>query len=74
MYDFNFKCRKCNGQFKVQFRYMIQKDSITCPNCSNTLPEDAFRHVKVVATSLEEYGKLELDKRNEFKHFDLSIQ
>ncbi len=74
MYDFVFKCRKCKEQFKVQFRYMLQKESIVCPNCSNAFPEDAFRHVKAVATSLKEYGEIELDKNNEFKHFDLSIQ
>ncbi len=74
MYDFVFKCRKCKEQFKVQFRYMLQKEGIVCPNCSNTFPEDAFHHVKAIATSLEKYGELELDKNNEFKHFYLSIQ
>lgn len=74
MYDFNFKCRKCGEQFKVQFGYMLQKENIICPNCSNTFPEDSFRHIKAVVTSLEEYGKIELDKHNDFKHFDLSIQ
>lgn len=74
MYDFNFKCQKCGEQFRVQFRYMLQKENIVCPNCSNTFPEESFRHIKAVATSLEEYGKLEMGSGNKLKHFNLSIQ
>lgn len=74
MYDFVFKCRKCNEQFKVQFKYMLKKDSIICPNCSNTLPQESFCHIKAVATALEEYGNAEMGRDNEFKHFDFSIQ
>lgn len=74
MYTFNFRCCRCGEQFNVQFKYMLKKDSIVCPNCSNSLPEDAFHHIKAVATSLEEYGKIELGKDNEFKHFEITIR
>lgn len=53
---------------------MLKKDSIICPNCSNSLPEESFSHVKSVATALEEYGKAEMGRDNEFKHFVLTIQ
>ncbi len=74
MYTFHFKCQTCNEEFNVQFRYMLKKESIICPNCSNTLPDESFKHLKAVATSLEEYGKAEMGRDSEFKHFNFSIQ
>lgn len=74
MYTFNFKCQHCCEQFNIHFKYMLKKESIICPNCSNALPEESFKHLKAVANSLEEYGKLEMDKCNEMKHFVLTIQ
>lgn len=74
MYTFHFKCQTCNEQFNVEFKYMLKKDSIICPNCSNSLPEESFSHVKSIATALEEYGKAEMGRDNEFKHFVLTIQ
>ena len=74
MYNFYFKCQNCSEEFNVQFKYMLKKESVVYPNCSNTLPEEAFKYIKAVATSLEEYGKAEMRGDSKFKHFNFSIQ
>lgn len=74
MRKFGFTCQNCNEQFNVDFEYMLKKESLVCPNCSNSLPEESFSHVKSIATALEEYGKAEMGRDNEFKHFVLTIQ
>ncbi len=73
MFTFNFTCQRCQEQFNVQFKYMLQKENIVCPNCSNILPETSFCHIKAVAAALKEYGEAEMD-RNKMKHFTFTIQ
>jgi len=74
MYKFHFYCQQCNEEFNVELNYMLKKESIVCPNCSNTLPEDVFCHLKSVVTSLDEYRKAEINQSGEAKHFSLTIQ
>lgn len=55
MHKFSFTCHTCSEQFNVEFKYILNKDSLVCPNCSNTLPDDAFQKLKTIVTSLTEY-------------------
>ncbi len=74
MYKFHLQCQNCGEQFNVELKYMIKKDYIYCPNCSNVLPEEAFKHAKSAAIALEEYKKAEMGNCNEFEHFVLTIE
>lgn len=74
MQKFNFKCQNCNEQFNVGFEYMLKKESLVCPNCSNTLPNNVFKHLKTIAKSIEEYEENSLDNHeNNLNHFDMTI-
>lgn len=58
MNRFSFSCGKCSEQFNVEFGYLLEKEHVCCPNCSNTLPDDALKHLKTIVTSLNEYEKI----------------
>lgn len=74
MYKINFKCQSCSEDFNVSIYNMINKNGISCPNCSNELPNNALQHIKTVASSLQEYLKAERGKEAEEKHFKVTIQ
>lgn len=75
MEKFHFTCKNCGEQFNVEFEYMPKKEVLTCPNCSNTLPDDSFKHLKTVVTSLKEYDKSKVHNHKENEnHFDVTIQ
>lgn len=71
MKTFHFLCNNCQEQFNVQMKYLLKKDSIVCPNCSIALPDDTFKHLKSVASSLDEYQKCSKDGPD---YFILTIQ
>ena len=58
MTKFHFLCGKCEEQFNVEFEYLLEKEHVSCPNCSNTLSDDALKHLKTIAISLKEYEKI----------------
>lgn len=74
MDKYKFKCQACGNEFYVDSEYMIKKESLVCPNCSNTLSEKAFNHLKNAAISLEEYRKCGMDDNLSPNHFELTIQ
>lgn len=66
MTRFSFMCNECEEKFNVEFRYLLEKEHISCPNCSNTLSDDALKHLKTIATSLNEYEKICEKQRGSF--------
>lgn len=71
MNKFHFQCEMCGEQFNVQLRYLLNKDSIVCPNCSASLSDDSFKYLKSAANSLYEYQKR---SKNDPDCFVLTIQ
>lgn len=57
MQKFNFICGKCEEQFNVYFDYLIKKENLVCPNCSNIIHDDSFKYLKTIAESIKEYKK-----------------
>lgn len=75
MEKFCFTCMTCNEKFNVEFKHMLKKDALVCPNCSNTLPDDVFQHLKTIATSIKAYESSWVDNLMEkSNHFDMTIQ
>lgn len=76
MRTYNFQCCTCNEDFKVQSRYLTQKDSLVCPNCSAKLADNVFEKLKTAATALKEYDENhpDVNKDKAAKHFNLTIQ
>lgn len=70
MTKFSFSCGKCEEQFNVEFGYLLEKEHVCCPNCSNTISDDALKHLKTIATSLKEYEKICEEHR---EHFTMTI-
>lgn len=58
MTKYKFSCGKCEEQFNVEFRYLLEKKHIYCPNCSNVLSDDGLKYLKTIAASLKEYEKI----------------
>ena len=74
MHKFSFMCQTCNEQFNVDFEYMLKKDSLVCPNCSNTLPDDVFKHLITITKSIEEYEASGMNNHRENpNHFAMTI-
>lgn len=74
MERFKFTCNECEEQFSVEFKYMLKKEALVCPNCSNTLSDDALQHLKTIVSSIEEYEKIGADKCAEHsKHFFMTL-
>lgn len=74
MDKFSFMCQNCNEQFNVDFEYMLKKDSLVCPNCSNTLSDDTFQHLITIAKSIKEYEASGLERNIEKpNHFAMTI-
>ncbi len=74
MNKFEFKCQSCNEQFNVGFEYMLKKESLVCPNCSNTLPDDVFKHLITITKSIEEYEASGMNNHRENpNHFAMTI-
>lgn len=41
-----FYCYNCNEKFNIADKYLVGKDSVTCPNCSLKFNEESFLHLK----------------------------
>ncbi len=54
---YTFTCNKCLESFNVQSKYLVQKERLICPNCSNQLPDNVFEKLKSAAQALNEYDK-----------------
>ncbi len=76
MRTYNFECFNCSCKFNVESKYLVQKENLTCPNCSFTLPDNIFESLKTAAKALEEYDKNHPDITMDEppKHFNLDIQ
>ncbi len=74
MEKYCFTCQTCGNQFYVEPEYMLKRDSLVCPSCSNTLPDEVFQHLKNAAISLEEYRKCGLNDKLSSNYFQLTIQ
>ena len=57
MTKFSFSCGKCEEKFNVNFGYFLKKENLSCPNCSNTIPDNSFKRLKTIAESIKEYEK-----------------
>lgn len=66
MNRFSFSCGICGEQFNVEFGYLLEKEHVSCPNCSNTLSDDALNHLKTIVKSLNEYEKICDEQRGYF--------
>ena len=76
MRKYNFECFDCGSKFAVEENYLLQKESLECPNCSAKLPDNIFAELKTAANGLEKYDKnhpdVTMDENR--KHFKLDIQ
>jgi len=41
-----FSCPKCNIPFVIESKYLIGKESLSCPNCGLEYPPEKFKDLK----------------------------
>lgn len=41
-----FHCNNCMESFQIEDRYLVEKESVTCPNCDSKFPEENFKLLK----------------------------
>jgi len=76
---FNFKCGTCAETFNVEFKYLLNKECLICPNCSNTLTDNNFQKIKGATQLLHSYNENSTLKTNGMthsnpNHFHFTIQ
>ncbi len=76
MRKYHFQCLNCGEGFNVRSEFLVEKDSLVCPNCSAKLPDSTFELLKKAATSLRDYDSKNPDaQRSEnYNYFSVSIQ
>ena len=76
MRTYHFECLACGEKFNVQSKFLVQKDSLVCPNCSAKLPDSTFEILQKAATSLRDYDLKSPDAQKSESHdyFSVSIQ
>lgn len=46
MFNIRLKCQKCNEVITIDFNSFIECDSVGCPSCSLSLPDEALQHLQ----------------------------
>ena len=66
-----FYCYNCHESFNIIDRYLVQKDSIICPNCSLKLNDKSFINLKHAIQNLNDaHSNNDNNQRLEFNIID----
>lgn len=48
---FTFHCNTCEEKFNIYFENLYDKDTISCQNCGNQIPDEAIKSLKTFSNA-----------------------